>query len=143
MCINKINKHIDSEKENLVNFLCKLIETKSLTGQEKEVVEKVKLKMKNMKFDEVFTDKIGNVIGRIGNGEKTIVYDAHLDTVPADADNWDTPPFEAVIKEDKIFGRGTMDDKGPFTSMLYAGKIIEKLGLYDEFTVYVVGSISE
>jgi putative selenium metabolism hydrolase len=143
MKANVIKDFIDNEKSNLLDALCEFVETESLTGNEEEIVKKVEIKMRDMKFDEVFIDKIGNVIGRIGNGDKIIVYDAHLDTVAADIDEWDTHPFQAVVKDDNIFGRGTMDDKGPFTSMLFAGKAIKELGLYDDFTIYIVGSISE
>ncbi len=42
----------------------------------------------------------------------------HLDVVPADND-WDTDPFDCTIQDGKIFGRGTIDDKGPAVSALY------------------------
>lgn len=43
-----------------------------------------------------------------------IIY-GHYDVQPADpVAKWDTPPFEPVIKGDRIYGRGTADNKGPF-----------------------------
>jgi len=44
---------------------------------------------------------------------------AHLDIVAA-GDGWETDPFEMVVKEGKIFGRGVIDDKGPAVAAMYA-----------------------
>ena len=41
----------------------------------------LKTMMEEAGFDEVFTDGLGNVIGRIGNGPKTVAFDGHMDTV--------------------------------------------------------------
>jgi len=69
----------------------------------------------------------------LGEGEKTVGILAHLDVVEASGD-WNTPPFEPVVKDGKMFGRGTMDDKGPLVSCLYAMKYIEEKGLLPENT---------
>lgn len=54
---------------------------------------------------------------------------AHLDVVPA-GDGWSvTGPFEPVVKEGKLFGRGTADDKGPAIAALYAMRAIRELGI--------------
>ena len=67
------------------------------------------------------TKNLDNYCGwaQIGEGEKLIGILCHLDVVPA-GDGWDTPPFEAVIKDDELFGRGAIDDKGPAISAIYA-----------------------
>lgn len=47
----------------------------------------------------------------------------HLDVVPANyEDGWTSSPFEPEIRDGKIFGRGTIDDKGPVVANLYAMK---------------------
>lgn len=40
-------------------------------------------------------------------------------------DGWSTPPFEATIKNNKIYGRGAIDDKGPVIASLYAMKSLK------------------
>jgi len=54
-----------------------------------------------------------------GKEGKEIGVLAHLDIVPA-GDGWNTDPFEPTIIDGKMFGRGTMDDKGPTVAALYS-----------------------
>ncbi len=66
----------------------------------------------------------------IGDGEEMIGILGHLDVVPAGKlDEWTTPPFEAVIKDGKMYGRGTQDDKGPTLASLFAVKALMNLGV--------------
>lgn len=60
-----------------------------------------------------------------GRGDEMIMVLGHLDVVP-EADGWDddTQPYDPVIKDGKMFGRGTIDDKGPVTAALFALKAI-------------------
>lgn len=44
----------------------------------------------------------------------------HADVVPADEPGWDTPPFAGIVGEDRIIGRGALDDKGPLVAALFA-----------------------
>jgi succinyl-diaminopimelate desuccinylase len=65
----------------------------------------------------------------MGEGEEVLALLCHLDVVPEGSD-WTYPPFAAEIHADKIYGRGTIDDKGPAVAGLYAMKIVQELGLY-------------
>ena len=58
-----------------------------------------------------------------GEGNKMLGIIGHLDVVPAD-NTWTFNPFSATIKDDKIYGRGTIDDKGPVVAALYAMKAV-------------------
>lgn len=66
----------------------------------------------------------------IGDGEEMIGVLGHLDVVPpGDMEKWETDPFEAVIKEGNIYGRGTQDDKGPTLAAMYALKAVIDAGV--------------
>ncbi len=58
-----------------------------------------------------------------GEGEELIGIIGHLDVVP-EGEGWTFPPFSATISDNKIFGRGAIDDKGPVISSLYAMKAV-------------------
>ena len=77
---------------------------------------------KQMEFK---TKNIDGYCGYIefGEGKNLIGIIGHLDVVPS-GDGWDTPPFEAIVKNGKIYGRGAIDDKGPVIAALYAMKAV-------------------
>lgn len=58
-----------------------------------------------------------------GSGNELIGIIGHLDVVP-EGENWTYPPFEAQIVDNKIYGRGSIDDKGPVMASLYAMKAV-------------------
>ncbi|AHL72499.1 dipeptidase PepV [Bacillus pumilus] len=77
--------------------------------------------------------KVKNVDGyaghiEYGEGEDIVGVLCHVDVVPA-GDNWTTPPFSADIRENKIFARGAIDDKGPTMAAFYALKMLKDAGL--------------
>lgn len=75
-------------------------------------------------------EDIDHVAGHIeyGEGEEIIGVLCHVDVVPADG-VWKYPPFSAQIEGDKIYGRGTNDDKGPTICALYALKMLKDLNI--------------
>ncbi|KAF9242271.1 hypothetical protein BU15DRAFT_44146 [Melanogaster broomeanus] len=61
------------------------------------------------------------ILGRLGEdpNKKTVLVYGHYDVQPAlRSDGWDTDPFELVMKDDRLFGRGSTDDKGPIMGWL-------------------------
>lgn len=53
-----------------------------------------------------------NLFATIGSGVRPgIVLSGHTDVVPVDGQPWDTDPFEATLREDRIYGRGSADMK--------------------------------
>ena len=60
----------------------------------------------------------------LGDFPEAVAVLGHLDVVPA-GDGWQTPPFTAVIEDGKVFGRGSIDDKGPTLAALYAMRAIK------------------
>lgn len=64
----------------------------------------------------------------LGNGEEKIAVLGHLDVVPV-GDGWTKPPFEGLIENGRMFGRGTNDDKGPALAALFAMKAVREAGI--------------
>jgi len=141
----KLFSAVESEKENLFSLIQKLIQIKSYSGEEKEIVEFIVAKMKEFGFDESYHDGFGNAIGRIGNGPIKIMFDAHIDTVKVtETENWAHPPFGGEIVNGKMYGRGVVDEKPAMAGFMIAGKVLKQIyGNNFPFTLYVVGSVLE
>lgn len=74
------------------------------------------------------TKNVDNYCGYIefGEGEELVGIIGHLDVVPAlEEDGWTTSPFSPEIRDGKLFGRGSIDDKGPVIASLYAMKAVK------------------
>lgn len=128
----------------IAKFLCDIVSIPSLSGEEKNVVERIGNEMTQVGFDEVRTDGLGSVIGRIGTGKNIIAMDAHIDTVDVgNATLWHFNPYHSFVKDGKVWGRGTADQKGGMAAMVYAGKIIKELGLLGDYTLLVTGTVME
>jgi putative selenium metabolism hydrolase len=143
---NTLFETISSQQPELNQLLQKLIQIRSYTGEEKEIVEFIVEKMKKYGFDEAYSDGLGNAVGRIGNGPVKILLDAHIDTVKVtESEEWQYPPFEGKIINDKIYGRGAVDEKPAIAGYLMAGKVIKQYFGNETlpFTLYIVGSVLE
>lgn len=64
----------------------------------------------------------------MGTGDEAIAVLGHLDVVPA-GDGWQTPPFTPIRDGDRMYGRGTSDDKGPVIASLLAMKAVRDAGI--------------
>ena len=67
---------------------------------------------------------------------KPVLFMNHYDVVPAKAEDWKYPPFEATVAEGKIWGRGTLDDKGGFWAMLRAADEMAAEGFIPPRDIY-------
>ncbi len=133
----------EMEKECL-QFLLDLIATPSLSGQEGDVIERIRREMEKLDYDEVTIDPMGNILGRVGSGPVVVALDAHVDTVDVgDPSLWKREPFQGVIENGIVYGRGASDMKGAVAAIVYGGALAKKLGRTDGVTLYVVGSVQE
>ena len=64
----------------------------------------------------------------LGEAEERIAVLGHLDVVPV-GDGWTKPPFDAVIENGRMYGRGTNDDKGPSLAALFAMRAVRDAGI--------------
>lgn len=94
-----------------------------------------------------FKFKVKNADGiygyaEIGEGNELIGILCHLDTVPAGSE-WNYPPFKGTISDGKIFGRGSIDDKGPTIACIYAMKKILEKGIPNKRIRIIFGQTEE
>ncbi len=141
----KTNKLLTPNLEQeILAFAQNLIRIKSYSGQEEEAIKLVEAKMKSLGYDEVIIDTMGNVVGRIGNGKKIIMFDAHVDTVTVnDESAWKIPPFSGLVKNGRLHGRGSVDMKSAVAASVYAGALAKKLGYTSDKTLFVSCTVFE
>ena len=141
---SKINELAKKYEPDMTKFLRDMIAIPSESCDEEKVVLRIKEEMEKVGFDRVEIDPMGNILGYIGNGKHLIAMDAHIDTVGVgNIDNWKFDPYKGHEDAETIGGRGASDQEGGMASMVYAGKIIKDLGLQDDYTLVVVGSVQE
>ncbi len=124
--------------------LGRLIRHRSVSGQERDVIQELARQMEAAGFDEVRIDGLGNVIGRIGSGPRVLAIDAHMDTVDVgNPANWHFDPFIGDVHEDHVRGRGSVDQEGGAAAMVAAGRILRDIGVPADLTLLCTGTVME
>ena len=122
-------KFFDDARDGMVDILCRLIEqdTTNLPGNEylaakvvHEFLDECGIAYKD------YEKKPGrtNVIATVGKGRPVLAAAAHMDVVPA-GEGWSTEPFKPVVRDGRVYGRGTVDNKGQLASLLYCAKYLK------------------
>lgn len=163
--INQMNEYIDSEKENILSTLKTYINYRSINteqlseGEETEMVECQKWLQGELEkmnyFDKVdyyeLEEGRPNVAGvRKGEGKgRSLMFNTHSDVVTVSEEqkkDWTVlSPFDGGVEDGMVWGRGATDMKSGGTSMLYAAKAVNSLGLKlkgDLLLTYVDGEES-
>jgi succinyl-diaminopimelate desuccinylase len=144
---SKFSKHINQDE--IVQIVCDLVrvDTTNPPGNEYLCKERVTDCITSLGMEVSYYEKEPgrtNIVGKIGSGSKSIGFVSHMDVVPpGELDQWQTPPFEPTIIEGKIFGRGTLDDKGSFACAYSACKAF--LAEHQDFdgTIYLIAAADE
>jgi putative selenium metabolism hydrolase len=128
----------------ITSFLRELIAIPAESGREGPRCERVRQEYERLGFDEVFFDRLGNVVARIGNGPLKILLDGHIDCVGVgDPKAWEHDPFRGKFEDGKIWGRGAVDELPAIACMAYGAKILRERGLPDAVTLYLTASVME
>ena len=144
MSIQEIQKRVQASREDIIEFMREIVAIPSMDSQLKDVGERIAAEMNKLGFDEVRFDKMGNIMGRIGNGKRVIVYDSHIDTVGiGDPHEWDWDPFKGKIEDGILYARGACDEKGSTPGMVYGLAMARDLGLLEGWTAYYFGNMEE
>ncbi|MEL7626416.1 MAG: YgeY family selenium metabolism-linked hydrolase [Anaerolineaceae bacterium] len=142
--LEQIHQKTEENRDNLIRFMREICAIPSFESQIGPVGERIAEEMRKLGFDEVRFDKMGNIMGRIGNGPRTIVFDSHIDTVGVgDPDEWEWDPFEGKVENGVLFARGACDEKGSTPGMVYGMSFARDLGLLDGWTAWYFGNMEE
>lgn len=136
--INKIiNEKVDKYFDEILEALKKVIAIRSVMSEPKDGMPfgegPAKALHETLKIAEELGFKsvnVDNYAGHVeyGEGGKLYAVLGHLDVVPeGDIERWTSNPFELVIRDGKMYGRGVSDDKGPSIGALFALKIASEL----------------
>ena len=126
-----LDKYINEMKDSIINNTCEIINIPSVFNDNDETpfgiytVEALNYILDLGKSFGFKTKNIDNKCGYIefGKGDRLLGIIAHLDVVPAEND-WSYSPFNATVDNGNIYGRGTVDDKGPAIAALFAMKAV-------------------
>ena len=145
MDFEQIKKAAEGYRADMTRFLREMISYPSESCGEKEVVACIQRELTKLGYDEVEVDGLGNVIGWMGQGDKIIAIDSHIDTVGiGNRANWTADPYEGWEDDAIIYGRGGSDQEGGMASAAYGVKIMKDLGLIPAgYKIMVVGSVQE
>jgi len=142
--IQQLQVIIQSQREQIIRFMREICAIPSMDSNIEDVGKRIAREMNSLNFDEVRFDKMGNIMGRIGNGEKVIVFDSHIDTVGiGDPHEWKWDPFEGKVEDGVLYARGACDEKGSTPGMVYGLAAARDLGLLEGWTAWYFGNMEE
>jgi acetylornithine deacetylase len=149
----KLITSVQSLKSDMVDFTCRLVAHPSTLGHESSVLavmeatlgrldlgpERVPIDPQALALHPGFAPVPWDYQGRYnvvakraadGEGGRSALFNGHLDVVsPEPVDRWDHDPFEPIVKDGWIYGRGAGDMKAGISAMIYAVKAFEIAGL--------------
>jgi len=138
---------MNSLLEECIQFVQQLIQTPSMSKEESAIGALVMAEMRRLEYDEVWSDEIGNVYGRIRGRDRNLpalVLNTHLDHVdPGDPALWPVPPYSGEIIDGSIVGRGAVDIKGPLAVQVYSPAALLKEGERPRRDVVFTGVVQE
>lgn len=123
--LEHVNSYCDLNKHEMVTLLQKLVSipAESSTDGEEYLAKYLKKELDKLGIRSFIHGEKDSVVlhGSFGYADKGLLLDCPLDTTPAgDETKWTFPPFEGVIKEGKMYGRGVADAKSGMVAMIYA-----------------------
>jgi len=133
------------DRGDLIAFLQDLVRIPSPSTQEKAMAERLAEEMRRVGFPQVKRDRIGNVIGRLGDDTgRRLIYNGHMDTVGVgDPASWSRDPYGAQIESGVLYGRGACDMKGSLAAIVYGAKALIDADVQLAGELCVVGVVQE
>ena len=142
--IRNLQSQVSSRRERIISFMREICAIPSMDSKIGPVGERIQAEMRSLGYDEVRFDRMGNTLGRIGSGPRTIVFDSHIDTVGiGDPSQWDFDPFIGKVVDGVLYARGACDEKNSTPGMIHGLALARDLGWLDGWTAYYFGNMEE
>ncbi len=130
-------ERVDSLSDELVELTREmiLVPSENPPGDEREISELVKQKLVSLGLEVELVEPNPKRVNTLGilrgrGGEKNFLFNGHYDTVPTgNLEFWSVDPFKGAVKNGKIYGRGSGDEKGAIASMIIAAKALQETGI--------------
>lgn len=138
-------------RDELVRLTRDLVSIRSVNppGSEAEIAGYVENYLEDLGLATTSVDLNGDpdrrsVVGRIpGKGSGSIVLCGHLDTVDVTEEHWTVPAFDGLVKDDRIYGRGSADMKGGLAVMMVLARLIVESGMTPDRDVVLAFTADE
>lgn len=134
-----------SDTQGLARLTQDLVRTPSLPGKEGAVAALLAEAMRHSGFQQVWVDRVGNVVGRYGGGNgPVLLFDGHMDTVDVgERSAWTHDPFGGDVVDGVLFGRGAIDMKSALAAMVYGVRLLAQTGARLRGDLYVAFVVQE
>lgn len=151
----KVVEPVSFDKEKAVHDLREMVLCKTVSNADYSLEEDAEFKKFEDKLVELFpvvhSTCIKENIGRRGivfhwkgvSSEKATVLMSHFDVVEVDESGWEKAPFEGIIENDVLWGRGTLDTKSTLNGCLQAVETLMKEGFTPKNDIYLCFSGDE
>ena len=149
------NTDVSFDKEKAIEILRELVRCKTVSYRDKSLEDNAEFE----KFIKKLPTLYPNVFAKCEymeledrailfkwagkSSEKPTVLMAHYDVVPVDENGWEKPAFDAVLENDVIWGRGTLDTKVTFNGVLFSADTLIAEGFIPENDIYFAFSGGE
>ena len=149
------NTEVNFDKEKAIEILRELVRCKTVSYRDKSLEDNAEfekfIKKLPTLYPNVFTkceymeleDRAILFKWAGKSSEKPTVLMAHYDVVPVDENGWEKPAFDAVLENDVIWGRGTLDTKVTFNGVLFSADTLIAEGFIPENDIYFAFSGGE
>ena len=149
------NEEIDFNKDKAVESLRELVRCKTVSYRDSSLEDNTEFEklisllpklypnvFKTCSFD-ILEDRALLFKWKGKNNGEPAVLMAHYDVVPVNEELWDKPPFEAILEDGVIWGRGTLDTKVTFNGVLFSAETLIADGFVPENDIYFAFSGGE
>lgn len=124
-----LRNKLEGLQGELVSFAQELLRTHSRSGDESKAAAVVVKQMRDLGFDQVTTDELGNVVGVLHGIEDgpTLMLASHLDTVgTGNLSTWNESPWSGRIESGRLHGLGAADCKGGLAAQVFAAGLLKR-----------------